>query len=551
MSVADDLNRAARNTGKQRNMVLIALLAVIALGVYLGGDGIQQDLSERSAAALDEAALPTERINVSIDGRTAKLTGFADSQSEADDAVATVTAVEGIGTVENFLQVKQEPLLTGPAGEPPNAAAELMASTPDAAPDAETAGPTVDADSDETAALEVVDNGISYLRAEWDNGRLTITGALGTAAELRHIKDVLAHDYGDATVVNNIVLQDGLPPAEWLAGFTAHLPDLRAQNTASMESSAAGLRPATADQEVYVVAADVAPEVEAPATAPVAESPDATPGATPNTSPVADELVEKAPVVVADIDDAAPVASSQDWIHLRSQIGRVAISGVLGSERERRALATALRVVYPPNVTWNSVRIGDQAEQADWLATLNSMWVLLQQVESLDIEVSATGVSVSGWTPSEDQSRRIQATLADKFAPLPVKSGLRSIQAQNESYAAAELFNRSYARGIGFARDGVSLSWAGHVTLAQIAKRLRRQPAVRLQIGVHTDGRGSAEANLRLTEKRAEAIAAKLRELGVGAERVQVTGYGASRPIADNRSPIGRSLNRRVVFSPL
>ncbi|MCB1737898.1 MAG: OmpA family protein, partial [Gammaproteobacteria bacterium] len=133
---------------------------------------------------------------------------------------------------------------------------------------------------------------------------------------------------------------------------------------------------------------------------------------------------------------------------------------------------------------------------------------------------------------------------------LPIHNGLRSIQSHYESYAAADMLNRNFARGIGFARDGVSLSWAGHVTLGQVAKRLRRQPAVRLSIGVHTDARGDVQANLGLTQKRADAIKNRLIELGVAADRLQAIGYGDTLPIADNNAPVGRALNRRVVFSP-
>ncbi|MCB1738010.1 MAG: hypothetical protein KDI42_07785, partial [Gammaproteobacteria bacterium] len=65
MSVAEDIHRAAAQTGKQRNIVLVALVAVIGIGLYLGSAGIEQDLQKRSDTALNEAALPVDRIQVS------------------------------------------------------------------------------------------------------------------------------------------------------------------------------------------------------------------------------------------------------------------------------------------------------------------------------------------------------------------------------------------------------------------------------------------------------------------------------------------------------
>lgn len=62
----------------------------------------------------------------------------------------------------------------------------------------------------------------------------------------------------------------------------------------------------------------------------------------------------------------------------------------------------------------------------------------------------------------------------------------------------------------------------------------------------HTDWIGSDLYNMRLSLRRAAAVRTALIRLGISAARLTAHGYGETRPVADNRSPVGRSLNRRV-----
>lgn len=62
----------------------------------------------------------------------------------------------------------------------------------------------------------------------------------------------------------------------------------------------------------------------------------------------------------------------------------------------------------------------------------------------------------------------------------------------------------------------------------------------------HTDSYGGEAYNQGLSERRAEAVRKWLTENGVPAERIRAVGFGESRPAADNKTPSGRALNRRV-----
>ena len=62
----------------------------------------------------------------------------------------------------------------------------------------------------------------------------------------------------------------------------------------------------------------------------------------------------------------------------------------------------------------------------------------------------------------------------------------------------------------------------------------------------YTDSTGTFEYNMKLSERRAESVAAYFRAQGIHPARVLTQGRGEQSPIASNDTPEGRALNRRV-----
>mgnify|MGYP000034955039 CR=1 FL=1 len=76
---------------------------------------------------------------------------------------------------------------------------------------------------------------------------------------------------------------------------------------------------------------------------------------------------------------------------------------------------------------------------------------------------------------------------------------------------------------------------------------MRDFPELRIAIEGHTDNEGEAERNLKLSQWRADWVRSFLLERGIAGERVQAEGFGDSDPIADNGTPEGQKMNRRLV----
>lgn len=83
--------------------------------------------------------------------------------------------------------------------------------------------------------------------------------------------------------------------------------------------------------------------------------------------------------------------------------------------------------------------------------------------------------------------------------------------------------------------------------LDDISGVLNQYPYTEIFIEGHADSSGNQLNNKKLSELRAKTVALYLKSHNVMAERLAISGYGATRPIASNATPEGRRLNRRVL----
>ena len=97
-----------------------------------------------------------------------------------------------------------------------------------------------------------------------------------------------------------------------------------------------------------------------------------------------------------------------------------------------------------------------------------------------------------------------------------------------------------------FAFAKFELTVQAHTMLAALAVQLELNLIQTLEIVGHTDSVGKKSSNKKLSEHRAKVVANYLMELGIPPEKVSFRGYGESKPIAKNRTKMGRAQNRRV-----
>ncbi len=153
---------------------------------------------------------------------------------------------------------------------------------------------------------------------------------------------------------------------------------------------------------------------------------------------------------------------------------------------------------------------------------------------SLNFPTTADGF-IQHLTPKPSNSRQSKG-LGDP-------KGVESVEPDQPKVGALILFDF----------DSANIKTESYALLNEFAKALKTGlENVRFEIIGHTDNVGSEPYNLGLSIQRAQAVKDFLvKGLDIEAERLEITGYGETKPIDSNSTEIGRAQNRRVEFMRL
>lgn len=109
----------------------------------------------------------------------------------------------------------------------------------------------------------------------------------------------------------------------------------------------------------------------------------------------------------------------------------------------------------------------------------------------------------------------------------------------------------TYAAVVLFDFDSAKIKAEAHPMLDEAVIILKKNPAIKVEIDGHTDNLGPAAYNMKLSERRANAVMKYFVDNGVEAERLTVKGFGLTKPAVSNDTKEGRAKNRRVELTPV
>jgi outer membrane protein OmpA-like peptidoglycan-associated protein len=101
-------------------------------------------------------------------------------------------------------------------------------------------------------------------------------------------------------------------------------------------------------------------------------------------------------------------------------------------------------------------------------------------------------------------------------------------------------------RNIFFNTASYELLPASNAELEKLVRLLKANPALRIELGGHTDNVGNDAANQKLSEQRANAVRDHVVRQGIDGARITAKGYGETTPVATNDTEEGRAQNRRT-----
>lgn len=158
------------------------------------------------------------------------------------------------------------------------------------------------------------------------------------------------------------------------------------------------------------------------------------------------------------------------------------------------------------------------------------------------------GESFSFLIPKE-QKYRLKVE-ADGYAPYTHEIGLHEFQ-EGHYYSVIELMPNSAGHLIRlekliFALGKAKITKDSYGELHQIVDMMNKNPEMVIQLEGHTDYRGNARANMKLSEARVESVRNFLTAQGIDKKRIKTKAFGGTQPLVRNDDPSSRDINRRV-----
>lgn len=121
-----------------------------------------------------------------------------------------------------------------------------------------------------------------------------------------------------------------------------------------------------------------------------------------------------------------------------------------------------------------------------------------------------------------------------------------SVPGEGIDINGCELQQSFVLKGVNFVTGSDVLTTNAKYVLDEVATTLIKNSVFMVQVAGYTDDRGEADANLQLSQERAESVKAYLESVGVDGNQLSARGFGEENPDADNTSSQGRMQNRRV-----
>ncbi len=172
-----------------------------------------------------------------------------------------------------------------------------------------------------------------------------------------------------------------------------------------------------------------------------------------------------------------------------------------------------------------------------------------QQAETSQQKLDAAELQAQALVQQEALARQ-QAELAEQKSR---EAEMRNSQLETQVKELKDLNAKKTDRGLVitlgdvlFDTSKADLKPAATRSLQKLADFLKKYPDRQAQIEGYTDSTGSPSTNKDLSDRRADAVRARLVALGVKPERITTQGFGPDSPVASNATPAGRQMNRRV-----
>lgn len=246
-------------------------------------------------------------------------------------------------------------------------------------------------------------------------------------------------------------------------------------------------------------------------------------------------------------DYQSPLAAPQLAISLAPP--RLTIAGTGASSGHEAALRDRAGDLFAGTDVVADFRPG-VIHASHWQVVSERLLYAVASMASAEAELTANSIDIRGVTADAGATaERIEFLREGVPETMRLSTDIIVVRSQA---SLDELCRKAFAGlslgPVSFARSSAELRPASFVTLDRITEFAHDCPTATIAITGHTDASGDESWNRKLSLARAQAVADRIAANGIDPQRLLVAGVGSSKPIADNSTPYGRELNRRIEF---
>jgi len=149
--------------------------------------------------------------------------------------------------------------------------------------------------------------------------------------------------------------------------------------------------------------------------------------------------------------------------------------------------------------------------------------------------------------PTIEVSKPVKDDLNDTVSSVTNTTNITEEEAKKEALTCQEKFaNLLASQKINFKYNSAKIDKSSYKLLDNLKETMVSCPNSAFIIEGHTDSDGSARYNLKLSQKRSNAIREYFLNKGIDSSKLVAIGYGESKPIASNKTSEGKAKNRRI-----
>ena len=244
---------------------------------------------------------------------------------------------------------------------------------------------------------------------------------------------------------------------------------------------------------------------------------------------------------------------------IKAENGKYVVSGVVPDAATEKQIKDALTAQYgAENVMFNVLKVeaGAKPFGTGWWDNFSKMLPNLKGWKTGELSFVGNAITVASGLP-QAAIDQIKSLFGGWKMPVSLmgeqgatkQANEEALKELGEAKTVQQVVDALNVSIIQFDSGKSNVKPEFQPILQKAAEVLKAQPATTaIEIGGHTDNTGNKDANLKLSQARADSVKNELVKLGVGDKMLSAKGYGDTVEKADNATKEGQFANRRIEY---